>query len=286
MLRATVVMLLATDSKNSVIGILSTAGFSSIAYDPFGYHLPSQRGIIHSQFNGEHFESRTVCYMLGGGHRVYKPLFGIFLSPDSSSPFGKGGLNGYMYCLADPINRIDPTGRFSIRSLFGNFFRRWSRQKPDLVVSRKTYAPLTNKLARELPKELNTLHAARTKAPNKFPITLVKTNEQLSSLQFNSGTKNKYILTDQNELIVGSSPKYLEIKHAAYAHYSASELGTSENVIAAGEIGKGRYKSTAYFFFNSESGHYQPRFNRAKLAAEKIREMGVAAKAVPRSIRL
>lgn len=286
MLRSTVAILLATDSKKSVIRILSTAGFSSIAYGPFGYCLPSQRGITHSQFNGEQFESRTGCYMLGGGHRVYKPLFGIFLSPDSFSPFGKGGLNGYMYCLADPINRVDPTGRFSIRSLFGKFFIRWSRQKPGLAVSRKTYAPLPNKMAHDLPKDLNTLHAALTEAPDKFPITLVKTNEQLSSLQFNSGMKNKYILTDQNELIIGSSPEYLEIKHAAYAHYSANKMGTSKNVIAAGEIGKGQYKSTGYFFFNSESGHYRPRFNRAKLAAEKVRGMGVAAKAVPRSIRL
>ncbi|KAK6509207.1 hypothetical protein TWF481_003967 [Arthrobotrys musiformis] len=29
------------------------------------------------------------------------------------SPFGKGGLNSYAYCLNDPINRVDPTGHFS-----------------------------------------------------------------------------------------------------------------------------------------------------------------------------
>ncbi|ORC43846.1 hypothetical protein BZK31_28960, partial [Pseudomonas floridensis] len=34
-----------------------------------------------------------------------------FNSPDSLSPFGKGGLNAYAYCLGDPVNRKDPTGR-------------------------------------------------------------------------------------------------------------------------------------------------------------------------------
>jgi hypothetical protein len=33
-----------------------------------------------------------------------------FYSADSLSPFGKGGLNSYCYCLGDPVNRTDPTG--------------------------------------------------------------------------------------------------------------------------------------------------------------------------------
>lgn len=33
-----------------------------------------------------------------------------FHSPDSWSPFGGGGLNAYMYCMGDPVNRVDPTG--------------------------------------------------------------------------------------------------------------------------------------------------------------------------------
>ena len=33
-----------------------------------------------------------------------------FHSPDSWSPFGGGGLNAYMYCVGDPVNRADPTG--------------------------------------------------------------------------------------------------------------------------------------------------------------------------------
>ncbi|RMU75656.1 hypothetical protein ALP24_200133 [Pseudomonas syringae pv. aptata] len=33
-----------------------------------------------------------------------------FNSPDSMSPFGKGGMNAYAYCAGDPVNRSDPTG--------------------------------------------------------------------------------------------------------------------------------------------------------------------------------
>jgi len=34
-----------------------------------------------------------------------------FNSPDSISPFGRGGINVYSYCGGDPINRFDPNGR-------------------------------------------------------------------------------------------------------------------------------------------------------------------------------
>ena len=40
-----------------------------------------------------------------------------FNTCDSISPFGAGGLNAYAYCLGDPINRIDPSGRISFFSL-------------------------------------------------------------------------------------------------------------------------------------------------------------------------
>lgn len=50
--------------------------------------------------------------MLGNGHRVYSPALMRFQSPDRLSPFGRGGVNAYAYCGGDPINRIDPSGRF------------------------------------------------------------------------------------------------------------------------------------------------------------------------------
>ncbi|WP_313739643.1 RHS repeat-associated core domain-containing protein [Pseudomonas sp.] len=63
-------------------------------------------------FTGERRSLLTGAYHLGNGHRLYSPDLRRFTSPDRLSPFGRGGLNTYAYCGADPINRVDPQGRF------------------------------------------------------------------------------------------------------------------------------------------------------------------------------
>ncbi|WP_081673765.1 RHS repeat domain-containing protein [Pseudomonas cremoricolorata] len=60
-------------------------------------------------FAGERREPLTGWY-IPGGYRPYDPLLMIFLAPDSTSPFSRGGLNAYAYCAGDPVNRIDPDG--------------------------------------------------------------------------------------------------------------------------------------------------------------------------------
>lgn len=61
-------------------------------------------------FNGQRLEV-PGWYQLGNGHRTYSPSLLRFHRPDRLSPFGAGGLNTYAYCLGDPINQRDPTGR-------------------------------------------------------------------------------------------------------------------------------------------------------------------------------
>ncbi|MDF0731049.1 hypothetical protein P0Y43_09970, partial [Pseudomonas entomophila] len=60
-------------------------------------------------YAGERREPLTGWY-IPGGYRPYDPIVMGFLSPDSESPFGRGGLNPYAYCGGDPVNRIDPDG--------------------------------------------------------------------------------------------------------------------------------------------------------------------------------
>ncbi|QUM86839.1 RHS repeat-associated core domain-containing protein [Moritella sp. 28] len=62
-------------------------------------------------FNGERIDPITKLYHLGQGYRVYNPALMRFNQADELSPFGDGGINPYAYCLGDPINFIDPTGR-------------------------------------------------------------------------------------------------------------------------------------------------------------------------------
>ncbi|MDP9523935.1 RHS repeat-associated core domain-containing protein [Pseudomonas putida] len=63
-------------------------------------------------FCGQYLDLLTGSYPLGNGHRFYSPRLRRFIHPDSLSPFGKGGLNAYAYCQGDPVNLVDPTGRF------------------------------------------------------------------------------------------------------------------------------------------------------------------------------
>lgn len=65
-------------------------------------------------FNGQWREPVTGCYLLGNGHRSYSPTLMRFCCPDRLSPFGAGGINAYAYCVGDPVNRSDPSGKASI----------------------------------------------------------------------------------------------------------------------------------------------------------------------------
>jgi RHS repeat-associated protein len=65
-------------------------------------------------FNGEEKDPVTGYYFLGNGYRAFNPLLMRFNSPDVLSPFDRGGLNPYTYCLGDPINNVDPTGNSAI----------------------------------------------------------------------------------------------------------------------------------------------------------------------------
>lgn len=69
------------------------------------------------RFNGERRDPVTGAYYLGNGYRMYNPRLMRFQAVDNMSPFGKGGLNGYAYCLGDPINQRDPSGHFAFLSL-------------------------------------------------------------------------------------------------------------------------------------------------------------------------
>ncbi|MFY0731780.1 RHS repeat-associated core domain-containing protein [Pseudomonas sp. NFX15] len=103
--------LLATDLQRSVLHTLKNDRQPQpIAYSPYG-HRPAESGLSSLLgFNGERPDPVTGYYFLGNGYRAFNPVLMRFNSADSWSPFGKGGLNPYAYCLGDPINRNDPNG--------------------------------------------------------------------------------------------------------------------------------------------------------------------------------
>ncbi|MEX5616963.1 RHS repeat-associated core domain-containing protein, partial [Pseudomonas syringae] len=107
-----VTTMIAGDLHNSVLHASKDGHQADIAYTPFGHHQAGQTIAELPGFNGEQPDPLTGHYLLGNGYRAYNPVLMRFNSPDSMSPFGKGGLNVYAYCVGDPVNRVDPTGHF------------------------------------------------------------------------------------------------------------------------------------------------------------------------------
>lgn len=104
--------LLATDRQRSVLQLLDAIQPGPLAYTPYG-HRAQQTGLLSLLgFNGERPDPVTGHYLLGNGYRAFNPVLMRFHSPDNLSPFEKGGLNAYAYCLGDPVNKTDPTGHF------------------------------------------------------------------------------------------------------------------------------------------------------------------------------
>jgi RHS repeat-associated protein len=59
-----------------------------------------------------------VDWYILGDYRAYSPILMRFHSPDAASPFGHGGLNAYVYCSGNPVNRSDPSGEGWLEWLF------------------------------------------------------------------------------------------------------------------------------------------------------------------------
>ena len=102
-------LLLAVDSRQTALAASARARVDRTAYSAYGHQ--GKKPAFSTGFNGQ-LRERLGWYHLGNGHRVYNPVLMRFHSADYLSPFDKGGLNPYAYCVGDPINHSDPTGRF------------------------------------------------------------------------------------------------------------------------------------------------------------------------------
>ncbi|WLG94876.1 RHS repeat-associated core domain-containing protein [Pseudomonas sp. FP198] len=104
------------DANGSLVASydLSTNRPTYFAYTPFGYRPDDWSKPSWLGFNGQPIDRVTNTYHLGNGYRVYDPANQHFQAPDSLSPFGAGGLNGYSYCSNNPINFSDPSGHAQV----------------------------------------------------------------------------------------------------------------------------------------------------------------------------
>nr|WP_157711058.1 RHS repeat-associated core domain-containing protein [Pseudomonas sp. PB120] len=169
-------LLLMTDKQRSV---LQTPDGES-AYTPYGHHAAVGECPGLLGFNGERPDPYTQHYLLGNGHRAFNPTLMRFNSPDSLSPFGKGGLNSYAYCQGDPVNRTDPTGRFHGWAWFTNgalgfvsdyvtpyFPRRLAQRIPG--VGNKTFGQATKAMSAVSGLAATVLYLVMNRIEDEFP---------------------------------------------------------------------------------------------------------------------
>ncbi|MHC8305650.1 RHS repeat-associated core domain-containing protein [Pseudomonas sp. PB3P13] len=106
-------LILACDDKNTVLSGVEQNSANDIVYSAYGHRSAAQPVITQVGYNGELHEAQTGWQLLGKGYRAFNSVLMRFHSADSWSPFGRGGLNWYVYCLGNPIAYKDPTGHFS-----------------------------------------------------------------------------------------------------------------------------------------------------------------------------
>ncbi|KAM0152547.1 hypothetical protein ACHAPG_007621 [Botrytis cinerea] len=108
----------ASNCQQSILTTLDSQNPNQIQtqqYTPYGCS-GSEAGSSFSSisFNGQWRDPVTGWYHLGNGYRIYNPQLRRFHTPDPWAPFASGEINPYVYCLGDPINRVDPNGHLSI----------------------------------------------------------------------------------------------------------------------------------------------------------------------------
>jgi RHS repeat-associated protein len=236
--------LLATDQQRSVLHSLDTTGPHLLAYTPYG-HRPPPNGLLSLLgFNGERPDPVTGHYLLGNGYRAFSPVMMRFNSPDSWSPFGEGGLNAYAYCVGDPVNRNDPTGKFpTLLSKIVGHIDNLKSAKPVIADAAITKAPLATAatgpsfaedilriskqslLPSGLPKEMSQPRKqldqslASIKSPSRFANSVMEVNRNLAS-------------HGNESLTMVDARRYAELSEASssgkisqtYAHLTAASM--------------------------------------------------------------
>lgn len=171
--------------------------------------------------------------MLGNGYRLFNPGLMRFHSADSFSPFAKGGLNAYAYCGNDPVNRVDPSGRFFGR-LFKRFNQGYSYKKlaPRLdesspSLSKNEYNALLNSVEKRQRRSKNKLDRGLT---NNFPHATEHALQELSTLDRQRAALGS-LLADRNGRLNFNSRHLTQELHGEITDYSGHSRKRAEKIL-------------------------------------------------------
>lgn len=188
-------ILLATDQQRSVLNALDANRPHPIAYTPYGHH-PLGDLLSLLGFNGELPDPLTGHYHLGSGSRQFNPVLMRFNSPDSLSPFGKGGRNAYAYCEGDPRIFLDPSGHMRV-TVFSKILKKFRESKHPID---KTSKAISHNKTRNTIQIKNARERARR----------VDMKELSERIKLNESTivQNEYTITNKITDITNSAEGY------------------------------------------------------------------------------
>ncbi|WP_077048513.1 RHS repeat-associated core domain-containing protein [Pseudomonas sp. KK4] len=189
-------LLLATDRQRSILHTL-TANLppSPVRYSAYGNRHAAGELLSLLSFNGEQPDPVTGHYLLGNGYRAFNPVLMRFISADTLSPFKKGGMNAYAYCLGDPINSIDPDGHSPL--IAATVLARWRRFA-------KSSAAFKTELMQI--KQTNTIDligmypTKNSLKPGVSPETAIEARNRIAHLSYLGGNKRNWINKFLNDL--------------------------------------------------------------------------------------
>ena len=187
--------LLATELGGSVLHAQAEEQGTPYTYSPYGHHYLDKGLMSVLRFNGERPDPMTGHYLLGNGYRTYNPTLMRFNSPDSLSPFSKGGINTYAYCKGDPINFNDPSGH--IPTFIKNLFMRGAKSTPQqfspadyLRRFEKKVLPSLNSMHRQLEYE----HTGLISMKGLFPFDDSSLQAQSLKVMYQNESNNLSLL--------------------------------------------------------------------------------------------